>query len=67
MWHLNLFSKTRVNDLTIVIIATFLCLYSVDYNNYGIVIIDVHGNNVSESDDSYGYHTCTMMMRMMKY
>ena len=39
------------------------CLYfcSIDYDNYGIFIYNGHvdDNNVSKSDDSYDYHTCT--------
>ena len=38
-----------------------MCLYSIDYDNYGIVIADgdVDGNDVAESDDSYDEYTCT--------
>ena len=35
-------------------------LYSIDYDNYGIVIADdVDGNDVAQSDDSYDEYTYT--------
>ena len=34
-------------------------LYAIDYDNYCIVIADVDGNDVTESDDSYDYDIST--------
>ena len=41
--------------------ATTLYLYSIDYDNYGIVIAggDIDSNDVAKSDNSYDYYICT--------
>ena len=54
--------RCNINDLIIMIMQPhYIYFFSTDYDNYGIFTSNGHvdGNNVSKSDDSYDYHTCT--------